>query len=132
MQLQPLPLQPLPQPQHQPQQHDLLPAAPACCVPPAAAAAIEAAAAAATAAARPASQAMPEPWLLGLFNVSLFEHNGCRCHPGAMRNGSLKRNENNQYCLECSHAHGAGMCKLCLPAHAACCSGRVFQIRKYM
>lgn len=79
-----------------------------------------------------AAGAAPEPWLLGLFNVALFEHQGCRCHPGMVRNGTVKRNENNQYCLECSHVTGAGMCKLCLPAHAACCSGRVFQIRKYM
>ena len=86
----------------------------------------------ATGSGRPATHSAPQPWLMGLFNVSLFEHNGCRCHPGTLRNGSLKRNENNQYCLDCSHATGAGMCKLCLPAHAACCPGRVFQIRKYM
>lgn len=74
----------------------------------------------------------PEPWLSGLFTASLFEHHGCRCHPGSVKNGTVKRNENNQYCLQCTHAHGAGMCKLCLPAHAASCPGRVFQIRKYM
>jgi hypothetical protein len=69
---------------------------------------------------------------MGLFNAALFEPAGCQCHPGIVRNGTVKRNENNQYCLACTHAHGAGMCKLCLPAHAACCPGRVFQIRKYM
>ena len=89
-------------------------------------------AAAPAAPAVPAPGAMPQPWLMGLFNVALFEHHGCRCHPGTVRNGTVKRNENNQYCLDCSHVAGTGMCKLCLPAHAACCSGRVFQIRKYM
>lgn len=74
----------------------------------------------------------PEPWLSGLFTAALFEHHGCRCHPGSVKNGTVKKNENNQYCLHCTHAHGAGMCKLCLPAHAASCPGRVFQIRKYM
>lgn len=89
-------------------------------------------AAAPAAPAVPAPGAMPQPWLMGLFNVALFEHHGCGCHPGTVRNGTVKRNENNQYCLDCSHMAGTGMCKLCLPAHAACCSGRVFQIRKYM
>lgn len=74
----------------------------------------------------------PDPWLSGLFTAALFEHHGCRCHPGSVKNGAVKKNENNQYCLQCTHAHGAGMCKLCLPAHAAACPGRVFQIRKYM
>ena len=74
----------------------------------------------------------PDPWLAGLFTVSLFEHHGCRCHPGTVRNGAMKRNENNQYCLHCTHAHGTGMCKLCMPAHSTACGGRVFQIRKYM
>ena len=86
-----------------------------------------------TAAAACASgRAGPDSWLMGLFSASLFEAHGCRCHPGSVRNGAVKRNENNQYCLDCTHAHGTGMCKLCLPGHAACCSGRIFQIRKYM
>ncbi|KAI3438419.1 hypothetical protein D9Q98_000850 [Chlorella vulgaris] len=90
------------------------------------------AAAAAAAVPRVPSSGSPAPWLMGLFESSLFEAVGCPCHPGTMRNGVVKRNENNQYCLGCTHAHGVGMCKLCLPAHAASCPGRVFQIRKYM
>ncbi|PSC76161.1 PLATZ transcription factor family [Micractinium conductrix] len=79
-----------------------------------------------------ASAAGPAPWLMGLFTCSMFEHHGCRCHPGSVRNGTVKRNENNQYCLDCTHVVGSAICKLCLSGHAASCPGRVFQIRKYM
>ena len=49
-----------------------------------------------------ASAAGPAPWLMGLFTCSMFEHHGCRCHPGSVRNGTVKRNENNQVRAVCA------------------------------